>query len=67
MDLNLFYSRHQISLIKAGATMSTPERDRHLDNASDIAHQIGSYQLAQGAPAGASWRKAAMTADRMAL
>jgi hypothetical protein len=67
MDLNLCYSQHQIALIKAGATTSAPERERHLDNASGIARRIGTYQRAQGAPAGASWREAAMIAEGVAL
>ena len=55
MDLNHFYSQHQIALMKAGAAASLPSRLQHLDHASDIARQIGSYQRAQGAEAGTSW------------
>jgi len=58
MGRNLF--QHQIALINAGATTSAPERARHLDHASSIARRIGTYQLAQGAAAGAPWRKAAV-------
>jgi glycyl-tRNA synthetase alpha subunit len=67
MDLNLFYSQHQIALMKAQATTSATERDRHLDKASSIARRIGSFQLAQGAAAGVAWRKTAMIAEGVAL
>lgn len=67
MDLNLFYSQHQIALIRAKATANEAERNRHLDHAFGIASRIGTYQLAQGAPAGASWRKAAILTDGMVL
>lgn len=55
MDLNHLYSQHQIALMKAGAAVSLSDRHRYLTGATDIARQIGSYQRAQGAEAGASW------------
>jgi hypothetical protein len=67
MDLNLFYSQHQIALIKAGATRNLPERDRHLTEAWEIASRIGTYQLTQGAAAGASWRQVSKVATGAAL
>lgn len=67
MDLNLFYSQHQIALIKARATTSASERARHLDDASDIACQINIFQLAQGAPASASWRKVPIAHNEVML
>lgn len=67
MDLNLFYSQHQIALINAGTTTSAAERARHLEHASGIARRIGTFQLAQGAAAGATWRKAAMMREGAAL
>jgi len=55
LDLNLFYSRHQIALIRAGTATSAIEREHHLGDASDIAQRIGTYQHAQGAAACAAW------------
>lgn len=67
MDLNHFYSQHQIALIKAGAAASGPERVRHLDHASRLACRISAYQYIQGAAAGASWRKLPPIGEGMAL
>jgi hypothetical protein len=67
MDLNLFYSQHQIALIKAGAAASGPERARHLDHASGLACRISTYQHTHGAAAGASWRKPVLIAEGAAL
>lgn len=58
MDLNHLYSQHQIALMKAGAAESLTDRRQYLHSASDIARQIGSYQLAQGARASVTWCKA---------
>lgn len=55
MDLNHSYSQHQIALIRACTAVSAADRHRHLDSASDIARQIGSYQQSRGAEAGSSW------------
>lgn len=66
MDLNLFYSQHQIAVFRAAASTTGPERARHLAKASCLAGQIGRYQTAQGAPAGPSWRTAATSAGGVA-
>lgn len=55
MDLNHLYSQHQIALMKAGTAAGPSDRHAHLDCASHIAGQIGSYQRSQGAEASVSW------------
>jgi hypothetical protein len=55
MDLNLLYSQHQISLIRAATTISRLARTRHLAAADLVANRIQEYQLANGAAAEAGW------------
>lgn len=56
MDLNRYYSNHQIALIKAGAALGVSDRRKHFEDAADLAEEIGNYQRAHGAKAASSWR-----------
>ena len=55
MDLNLFYSQHQRSIMNAGAATSRIDRTRHLAAAGLYAHRIADFQLKSGAAASRGW------------
>lgn len=55
MDLNHFYSQHQMLLMRATASTSERVRARHLGMAQDCAAIISAYQLGQGASAAFDW------------
>lgn len=58
MDLNLLYSRHQISLICAANAPDLELRLRHERDAHGIAGEIAQFQNAIGASAASGWRLA---------
>lgn len=58
MDLNHFYSEHQVALIRASAATDCRARARHLADAALIGEQIQYHQLSTGAAASRSWRAA---------
>src|SRR3546814_5302027 len=58
MDLNHFYSQHQVALIRASAATDRRARSRHLADAALIGEQIRYHQVSKGAAAARSWRAA---------
>jgi hypothetical protein len=58
MDLNLLYSKHQISLIRASATEDYHSRLDHQADAHRFASTISAFQFSLGAPAALSWGSA---------
>src|SRR3546814_4895066 len=58
MDLNHFYSQHQVALIRASAATDRLARSRHLADAALIGEQIRYHQFSKGAAAAWSWRAA---------
>lgn len=57
MDLNLFYSQHQQSLILASRAECRPSRHEHLADAIKVADKIHRYQDTLGAPAASAWKR----------
>ena len=55
MDLNLLYSRHQMSLIRAARAPDLELRLGHEREARGIAGQIARFQHTIGASAATSW------------
>lgn len=55
MGLNLLYSHHQLSLIRAASAASHAEPISHLDAARVVSHRIREFQLACGAAAAHTW------------
>lgn len=51
MDLNDFYFRHQISLMRASGARSAESRARHQATADELARDIGKWQRKVGAGA----------------
>lgn len=49
MDLNDFYFRHQISLMRASGARSVESRAQHQANADELASDIGKWQRKVGA------------------
>src|SRR3546814_11556217 len=58
MDLNHFYSQHQVALIRASAATDRRARSRHLADAALIGEHIRYHQVSKGAAAARSWRAA---------
>ena len=63
MDLNLFYSQHQLALFRAGETTSRVTRTRQCAAAALIAYRIATYQRQMGATAAAGWLRRMESAD----
>ena len=55
MDLNQKYAEHQLAVMLAAAATSPVSRKRHLEEAADIAGQIGDFQSRLGAAASCAW------------
>src|SRR3546814_12962306 len=60
MDLNHFYSQHQVALIRASAATDRRARSRHLADAALLCEQIRYQQVSKGAAATRSWRAASV-------
>lgn len=55
MDLNQKYADHQRAMMRASSAPDRQAREDHLDDALDIAGQIGAYQRKLGAAASCAW------------
>lgn len=55
MDLNLLYSQHQTSLIRASAAKNQTVRFGHEAQARQSAHSIAAFQRTLDAPAAFAW------------
>jgi hypothetical protein len=64
MDLNLFYSRHQHSVMQAASATSRLASTRHMATAALIAHRIGSFQRELQASASAGWQRCSENIDK---
>ncbi len=57
MDFNRKYADHQKAVMRASAATDEDLREEHLEDAADIAEEIGDQQRKLGAAASGTWNE----------